>query len=108
MNYLHLFYLTKDQIQSPGSIASRFVKIIFILASFFRLFLSSLAYEKFLLLKKSIKKTTFAKVKKWQITTIKAQLLKIGATIRITKKQIYYQLSKAFAHQELFREMITK
>jgi len=78
------------------------------LANFFRLFLSSLAYEMFLLLKKSIKKTTFEKAKKWQISTIRTQLLKIGATIKITKKRIYYQLSKAFVHQELFREMITK
>jgi hypothetical protein len=78
------------------------------LANFFRLFLSSLAYEMFLLLKKSIKKTTFEKAKKWQISTIRAQLLKIEATIRITKKRIYYQLSKAFVHQELFREMIIK
>lgn len=78
------------------------------LANFFRLFLSSLAYEMFLLLKKSIKKTTFEKAKKWQISTIRTQLLKIGATIKITKKRIYYQLSKAFVHQELFREIITQ
>lgn len=78
------------------------------LANFFRLFLSSLAYEMFLLLKKSIKKTTFTKAKKWQISTIRTQLLKIGATIRITKKRIYYQLSKAFVHQDLFREIITQ
>lgn len=78
------------------------------LANFFRLFLSSLAYEMFLLLKKNIKKTTFEKAKKWQISTIRTQLLKIGATIRITKKRIYYQLSKAFIHQELFREIIVK
>ena len=78
------------------------------LANFFRLFLSSLAYEMFLLLKKSIKKTTFTKAKKWQISTIRTQLLKIGATIKITKKRIYYQLSKAFVNQELFRDIITQ
>lgn len=78
------------------------------LANFFRLFLSSLAYEMFLLLKKSIKKTTFIKAKKWQISTIRTQLLKIGATIKITKKRIYYQLSKAFVNQDLFREIITQ
>lgn len=78
------------------------------LANFFRLFLSSLAYEMFLLLKKNIKKTTFQKAKKWQINTIRTQLLKIGATLKITKKRIYYQLSKAFVNQDLFREIITQ
>jgi hypothetical protein len=78
------------------------------LANFFRLFLSSLANEMFLLLKKSIKKTTFTEAKKWRISTIRTQLLKIGATIKITKKRIYYQLSKAFVNQELFREIITQ
>ncbi len=77
------------------------------LANFFRLFLSSLAYEMFLLLKKSIKKTTFLKAQKWQISTIRTQLLKIGATIKITKRRVYYQLSKAFVNQHLFREIIT-
>lgn len=76
-------------------------------ANFFRLFLSSLAYEMFLLLKKSIKKTRFTKAKKWQISTIRTQLLKIGATLKVTKKRIYYQLSKAFVNQNLFREIIT-
>ncbi len=60
-------------------------------ANFFRLFLSSLAYELFLLLKKSIKKTTFEKAEKWQINTIRTNLLKVGATIKVTKKRIYYQ-----------------
>ena len=77
-------------------------------ANFFRLFLSSLAYEMFLLLKKSIKKTTFTEAKKWQISTIRIRLLKIGATLKITKKRIYYQLSKAFVNQDLFREIITQ
>ncbi len=77
-------------------------------ANFFRLFLSSLAYELFLLLKKSIKKTTFEKAEKWQINTIRTNLLKVGATIKVTKKRIYYQLSRAFVYQDLFREIITQ
>ena len=76
------------------------------LANFFRLFLSSLAYEMFLLLKTRIKRTTFQKAKKWQINTIRARLLKIGATIKVTKRRIYYQLSKAFVSQDLFREIL--
>lgn len=75
-------------------------------ANFFRLFLSSLAYEMFLLLKNQIKKTTFTKPKTWQISTIRSCLLKIGATIKITKRRVFYQLSKAFVYKDLFQELI--
>jgi hypothetical protein len=77
-------------------------------ANFFRLFLSSLAYEMFLLLKNKIKNTTFQKPKTWQISSIRTYLLKIGATIKITKRRIYYRLSKSFVYQDLFRELITQ
>ncbi len=75
-------------------------------ANFFRLFISSLAYEMFLLLKQKIKKTSHEIAKKWQIDTIRTYLLKVGARIRITKKRIYYQLSKSFVYKDLFREII--
>ena len=75
-------------------------------ANFFRLLISSLAYEMFLLLKKAIKKTKFDAAKKWQISTIRASLLKVGATIKVTKRRVYYQLSKAFVNQHLFKELI--
>lgn len=78
------------------------------LANFFRLFLSSLAYEMFLLLKKRIEKTTFQKEKRWQINTIRTRLLKVGSCLKVTKRRIYYQLSKAFVHQDLFREILTQ
>jgi len=77
-------------------------------ANFFRLFISSLAYEMFLLIKQKIKKSTFEIAKKWQISTIRTYLLKVGATIKITKKRILYQLSKAFVYKDLFREIITQ
>ena len=77
-------------------------------ANFFRLFLSSLAYEMFLIIKKKIKKSSFEEAKKWQISSIRTYLLKVGATIKITKKRIYYQLSKAFVYKDLFREIITQ
>ncbi len=77
-------------------------------ANFFRLFMSSLAYEMFLLIKKRIKKSSFEIAKKWQISSIRTYLLKVGATIKITKKRIYYQLSKAFVYKDLFREIITQ
>ena len=75
-------------------------------ANFLRLFLSSLAYEIFLLLKEAIKKTGFELAKKWQVDTIRASLLKIGATIKTTKRKVYYRFSKAFVHQELLRQLI--
>ena len=77
-------------------------------ANFFRLFLSSLAYEMFLLVKAKIKKTSYEKAKTWQISTIRTYLLKVGATIKITKRRIYYRLSKAFVYKDLFREIITQ
>lgn len=75
-------------------------------ANFLRLFFSCLAYEMFLLLKAAIGKTRFEPAKKWQIDTIRASLLKIGATIKKTRRRVYYRFSKAFVHQELFRELI--
>ena len=77
-------------------------------ANFFRLFLSSLAYEMFLLLKAKIKKTTYKKAQTWQVSSIRTYLLKIGATIKTTKRRIYYSLSKAFIYKDLFRELITQ
>lgn len=75
-------------------------------ANFLRLFISSLAYEMFLLIKKAIQKTKFELAKKWQINTIRTSLLKVGATIKKTKRRIYYKLSKAFVYQALFRQLV--
>ena len=77
-------------------------------ANFFRLFQSSLAYEMFLLIKQKIKKSSVEVAKKWQISSIRTYLLKVGATIKITKKRIFYQLSKSFVYKDLFREIITQ
>lgn len=75
-------------------------------ANFFRLLISSLAYEMFLLIKQKIKKASVEEAKKWQISSIRTYLLKVGATIKITKKRIFYQLSKAFVYKDLFREIL--
>lgn len=77
-------------------------------ANFLRLLVSCLAYELFLLLKQAIRKTTVHMAHTWQISTIRIRLLKVGATIRQTKRRIYYQLSKAFVRQALFRELIAQ
>lgn len=75
-------------------------------ANFMRLIFSSLAYEMFLLVKLAIRKTKNEAAKKWQIDTIRASLLKVGATIKKTKRRIYYSFSKAFVQQELLRQLI--
>ncbi len=75
-------------------------------ANFMRLILSSLAYEMFLLLKQAIKQTKHEAAKKWQVSTIRVALLKVGATIKKTKRRIYYRFSKAFPHQDLLRQLI--
>jgi hypothetical protein len=77
-------------------------------ANFFRLFTSSLVYEMFLLLKSRIKKSTMNVAKKWQISSIRTYLLKVGATIKITKRRIFYQLSKSFVYKDLFRQILTQ
>lgn len=74
-------------------------------ANFMRLLLSSMAYEMFLLLKAAIKQTKNEVAKRWQISTIRASLLKVGATIKQTKRRIYYRFSKAFPQQQLLRQL---
>jgi len=75
-------------------------------ANFFRLFISCLTYEMYRLLKEAIKKTSFKNAWKWQVDTIRASLLKVGATIKKTKRRIYYQLSSSYVFQDLFRQLL--
>jgi hypothetical protein len=75
-------------------------------ANFGRLLTCSMAYELFLLVKKAIGHTRSEQAKRWCIDTIRKQLLKIGATIKVTKRRVYYQLSKAFVNQGLFKQLI--
>ena len=76
-------------------------------SNFFRLIISSIAYEMFVLIKKTIQKTSFKKAKKWQINNIRLFLLKIGGTIKNTKKRIYVKLSKSYIYKTLFLELLT-
>ncbi|MDZ7692893.1 MAG: IS1380 family transposase [Balneolaceae bacterium] len=76
-------------------------------ANFFRLLLSCLAYELFLRLRQAIGRTCHSEAKRWQIATIRCRLLKIGGTIKRTKRRIYYRLSKAFAWKKLFLQLIS-
>jgi len=75
-------------------------------SNFFRLIISSIAYEMFRLIKLMIKKTGFEKAKKWQVSNIRLFLLKIGGTIKITKRRIYVKLSKSFVYKNLFRKLV--
>lgn len=75
-------------------------------ANFFRLFISCLAYEMFLIMKSAIRKTRFDKAKTWQIDTIRTYLLKVGATVKTTKRRVFFHLSKAFVYKDLFRELM--
>ncbi len=77
-------------------------------ANFARLLISSLAYEMFLLLKAAIRKTNVEQAKAWCIDTIRTRLLKVGATMKKTKRRILYQLSQAFVFQNLFRQLISQ
>lgn len=77
------------------------------LANFFRLICSSAAYEFMRLIKQAIKEVGHKIAEKWQVNTIRTNLLKVGATIKITKRRIYYQLSKAFVNKDLLVRLIT-
>lgn len=75
-------------------------------ANFFRLLCSSLSYELMRLIKQEIKQVGHQVAEKWQVSSIRTYLLKVGATIKQTKKRVYYKLSKAFVYQDLFLKLI--
>ncbi len=75
-------------------------------ANFMRLILSCMAYEMFLLMKQAIAKTKNEVAQKWQIDTIRVSLLKVGATLKVTKRRVQYKFSKAFGQQELLTELL--
>jgi hypothetical protein len=75
-------------------------------ANFFRLIISSIAYEMFRLIKVEIKKTNFIKAKKWQINNIRLFLLKVGGTIKKTKRRIIVSLSNSFVYKDLYMQLM--
>ena len=77
------------------------------LANFIRLIASSLTYEFFRLIKEEIAIISDETAKKWQVSSIRTYLLKVGATIKVTKRRVYYMLSKSFVYQDLFQKLIT-
>lgn len=75
-------------------------------ANFFRLLLSSISYEFMRLIKEEIRQVGDKIAEKWQVNSIRTYLLKVGATIKVTKRRVYYKLSKAFVYQDLFQKLI--
>lgn len=74
--------------------------------NFIRLFMSSLAYEMFVILKKYIKQTTDDAAKKWQIDNIRLFLLKVGATIKNSIREVKINFSKSYICKYLFQQII--
>jgi len=75
-------------------------------ANFFRLILSSLAYEFMYLIKQKIQKTKHEIAKKWQVNNIRLFLLKIGGMIKKTKRIVTISLSKSAVYQEVFLDIL--
>lgn len=75
-------------------------------ANGFRLFLSAIVYEIFGELKRMIAKTSHDEAKKWQVDNIRLFLLKVGATVIRRVRKVTIRFSRAFARQELFRELM--
>jgi len=77
------------------------------LANFFRLITSCITYDFFRLIKEEIEIVKDEIAEKWQVSSIRMYLLKVGATIKVTKRRVYYMLSKSFVYQDLFQKLIT-
>lgn len=78
----------------------------YFVSNFIRLFMSSLAYEMFVVLKKYIKETTDDVAKKWQIDNIRLFLLKVGATIQKSVRRVNINFSKSYICKDLFQQII--
>jgi hypothetical protein len=61
-----------------------------------------MSYEFFRIIKNKIKNTTYDIAKKWNINSIRLLLLKAGAIIMKTKRQIKISITNAFVHKDLY------
>jgi len=75
-------------------------------ANFFRLFLYSLSYEMFRLVKVLISKSGVKEAFKWDINSIRLNLLKVGAWIRESKRRVCIYFSSSFKYKELLNKLI--
>ena len=75
-------------------------------AIFFRLIISTIAYKFFGIIKQMIAKTRHEIAKKWNIDSIRLNLMKVGATIKKTVKRIKISYSKSYVYQNLYGELL--
>jgi hypothetical protein len=75
-------------------------------ANYFRLLLYCLGYELFRLIKVLIQKSGFKQSLKWQVNTIRLNLLKIGAWFKKTKRRISIHFSQSFRYRELLNRLL--
>lgn len=74
-------------------------------ANFFRLILACLAYELMRLLKNTVAKTNHPQAGRWQIQTLRLNLLKVAAYVIKRVRTIHICFSKAYPRQALFRQV---
>jgi hypothetical protein len=75
-------------------------------ANYFRLMLSSLAYELLRQLRELIRMTSHEKAKRWSIQSIRLYLLKVAAQVQQSVRQIHICFSRSFSQQNLFTELM--
>jgi hypothetical protein len=76
-------------------------------ANFFRLMLSSLAYELLRQLRVLIRKTSHQKAKRWSVHSIRLYLLKVAAQVKQNIRSIHISFTKSFTQQNLFTEIMS-
>lgn len=75
-------------------------------ANYFRLFLSCLCYEFFRIIKILIKKSGDKNSAKWQVSSIRLFLMKVGARIKIRVRRITLSLSASYVCRKLFDKIV--
>ncbi len=75
-------------------------------ANYFRLFLSSLSYEMFRILREKIKATGNTEASKWQVANIRLFLLKVGAVITKKVKSLTVSFPRTYTSKKLLTEML--
>lgn len=76
-------------------------------ANFMRLMTSTLCYEMFRQIKLMIAKTKHFFAKCWQVDNIRLYLMKVGACLKVRKRAVTVQFSKAFRYQYLLGDLLS-
>jgi len=75
-------------------------------ANYLRLLISSISFNLGLRIRQGIQETDHEKAHNWQVSSIRTYLLKVAATVKITKTRVHYRFSKSFVHQKLLEELL--